>query len=180
MRHLRRTLGLAAGLAASLLGVGVGAAQSVLTFHNDGMRSGLYVMPRLTYKRAAGLHLDRDFDGRVEGNIYAQPLFWHFRQTSRKLIVVATESNWVYALDGRNGKVTWKKSLGAPVPRAALPCGNIGPLGITGTPVIDGIKDAIYLDAMVEGSDGSGAQHLVFGLSVGDGSILPGFPVNVA
>jgi hypothetical protein len=61
-----------------------------------------------------------------------------------------------------------------------LPCGNIAPLGITGTPVIDGIKDALYLDAMVEAEDGSGAQHLVFGLSVSDGSVLPGFPVNVA
>lgn len=180
MRHLRRTLGLVAGLAALLLAIGVGHAQSILTFHNDGMRGGLYVMPRLTYERAASMHLDRDFDGRVDGNIYAQPLFWHFRQTNRKLVIVATESNWVYALDARNGKVAWKKSLGAPAPRSALPCGNIAPLGITGTPAIDGIKDAIYLDAMVDGAGGSGPQHLIFGLSVGDGSILPGFPVNVA
>ena len=182
MRHLRRSLGLAAGLCALLLGIGIGIgdAQSILTFHNDPMRGGLYVMPRLTYERAAGMHLDRDFDGRVEGNIYAQPLFWHFRQTNRKLIIVATESDTVYALDARNGKVAWKRSLGAPVPRSALPCGNIGPLGITGTPVIDGIKDAIYLDAMVEGQNGAGAQHLIHGLSVGDGSILPGYPVNVA
>ncbi|HKX09243.1 MAG TPA: hypothetical protein VJN67_13675 [Stellaceae bacterium] len=180
MRHLRRALGLAAGLAALLLAIGVGQAQSILTFHNDGMRGGLYVMPRLTYERAAGMHLDRDFDGRVDGNIYAQPLFWHFRQTNRKLVIVATESNWVYALDARNGKVAWKKFLGAPVPRSALPCGNIAPLGITGTPAIDGIKDAIYVDAMVDAQDGSGPQHLIFGLAVGDGSILSGFPVNVA
>lgn len=180
MRHLRRTLGLVAGLGATLLLGGTGHAQSILTFHNDAMRGGLYVMPRLTYERAAGLHLDRDFDGRVEGNIFAQPLFWHFRQTNRKLVIVATENNVVYALDGRNGKVAWKQTLGAPVLRAALPCGNIGPLGITGTPAIDGIKDAIYLDAMVDAQGGSGAQHLVFGLAVADGSILPGFPVNVA
>lgn len=180
MRHLRRTLGLAAGLAALILITAVADAQSILTFHNDAMRGGLYVMPRLTYERAAGMHLDRDFDGRVEGNILAQPLFWHFRQTNRKLVIVATENNTVYALDGRNGKIAWKKSLGPPVPRSALPCGNIGPLGITGTPAIDGIKDAIYLDAMVDAGDGAGAQHLVFGLSVGDGAVLPGFPVNVA
>ncbi|HXP76983.1 MAG TPA: hypothetical protein VN823_22805 [Stellaceae bacterium] len=180
MRHIRRTLGLAAGLGAMLLLGGVGNAQSILTFHNDAARGGLYVMPRLTYERAAGMHLDPEFDGRVDGNVYAQPLFWHFRQTSRKLVIVATENNSVYALDGRNGKVAWKKSLGPPVPRSALPCGNISPLGITGTPTIDGIKDAIYLDAMVEAPDGSGAQHLIFGLSVGDGAVLPGFPVNVA
>jgi len=178
MRHLRRTLGLVAGIGALLLLTEVGDAQSILTFHNDVMRSGLYVMPHLTYERAAKMHLDPDFDGRVEGHVYAQPLFWHFRQTSRKLVIVATEDNIVYALDARNGKVAWKKSLGAPVPRSALPCGNISPLGITGTPAIDGIKDAIYLDAMID--DGSGPQHLIFGLSVGDGSILNGFPVNVA
>jgi len=155
-------------------------AQSVLTYHNDATRSGLYVMPRLTYERAAGMHLDADFDGRVEGHIYAQPLFWHFRQTTRKLVIVATEDDVVYALDARTGKVAWRKSLGAPVPRSALPCGNISPLGITGTPAIDSIKDAIYLDAMVTAQDGSAAQHLVFGLSVGDGAVLPGFPINVA
>jgi len=179
MRHLRRALGLATGLAVLLVAIGVGSAQSILTFHNDAMRGGLYVMPRLTYERAAGMHLDRDFDGRLEGNIYAQPLFWHFRQTNRKLVIVATENNTVYALDGRDGKVAWKKNLGAPVPRSALPCGNISPLGITGTPAIDGIKDAIYVDAMVDVA-GSGAQHLVFGLAVSDGSVLPGFPINIA
>src|ERR1700752_4084415 len=158
MRHLRRTLGLAAGLGAMLLLVGVGDAQFVLTFHNDAMRSGLYVMPRLTWERGAKMHLDADFDGRIDGHIYAQPLFWHFRQTSRKLVIVPTEENVVYALDARNGKVAWKKSLGAPVPRSTLPCGDISPLGITGTPAIDAIKDAIYLDAMVLAPDGSGAQ----------------------
>ena len=180
MRHLRRALGLVAGLTALYLAIRVGDAQSILTFHNDSMRGGLYVMPRLTYERAASMHLDHGFDAKVEGNIYAQPLFWHFRQTNRKLVIVATESNWVYALDARNGKVAWKKSLGAPVPGSALPCGNISPLGITGTPAIDLIKDAIYVDAMVDAQDGSGAQHLIFGVSVSDGSVLPGFPVNVA
>src|SRR5215472_2764496 len=178
MRHLRRTLGLVAGLCALLLSFGLGDAQSILTYHSDGMRGGLYVMPRLTYQRAAGMHLDRDFDGKVEGNIYAQPLFWHFRQTNRKLVIVATETDAVYALDARDGKVIWRKSLGTPVQRAALPCGNIGPLGITGTPAIDAIKDAVYVDAMVDTQDGP--RHLVFGLSVGDGSVLPGFPVNIA
>ncbi|SEF02280.1 hypothetical protein SAMN05519104_7843 [Rhizobiales bacterium GAS188] len=180
MRHLRRTLRLAAGIGAMLLLCAAGRAQSILTYHHDGARSGLYVMPRLTWQRAGGMHLDPDFDARIEGHIYAQPLFWHDRQTGRKLVIVATEDDVVYGLDAHDGKVAWKTSLGRPVPRSALPCGNIAPLGITGTPVIDGIKDTLYLDAMVEAEDGSGAQHLVFGLSVSDGSVLPGFPVNVA
>ena len=180
MRYLRRVLGLTAGIGTMLLLCAAGQAQSILTYHNDGARSGLYVMPRLTWQRAAGMHLDPDFDARIEGHIYAQPLLWHDRQADRKLIIVATEDDVVYGLDAHDGKVAWKKSLGRPVPRSGLPCGNIAPLGITGTPVIDGIKDAIYLDAMVEAEDGLGAQHLVFGLSARDGSVLPGFPVNIA
>jgi hypothetical protein len=180
MRYFRRVLGLAAGIGAMLLLCAAGHAQSILTYHNDGARSGLYVMPRLTWQRAGAMRLDPGFDGRIEGHIYAQPLFWQDRQTGRKLVIVATEDDVVYGLDAHDGKVAWMKSLGRAVPRSVLPCGNIAPLGITGTPVIDGIKDALYFDAMVEAEDGSGAQHLVFGLSVSDGSVLPGFPVNVA
>ena len=48
-----------------------------------------------------------------------------------------------------------------------LPCGNINPLGITGTPAIDDSRRAIYLDGMVLTQDGP--QHLVFGLSLEKG-----------
>ena len=51
-------------------------------------------------------------------------------------------------------------------------------MGITGTPIIDDSTASIFLDAMVAGS--SGPRHLVFGLSVRDGSFLPGWPVDVA
>jgi hypothetical protein len=64
------------------------------------------------------------------------------------------------------------------VPRAALPCGNIAPLGITGTPVIDPSGEAIYLDAAV--AETNGPRHRIFGLSLKDGAILPGFPLDVA
>jgi hypothetical protein len=155
-------------------------AQSILNYHATPDRSGTYVVPHLTWERAAGLHLDRKFDGRVSGHVYAQPLFWVSPQTNRKLLIVATEDDVVYALDANSGKVLWQKTLGHPVQRSALPCGNIDPVGITGTPVIDGVKGAVYLDAMVEAEDGTGAQHLVFGLAIEDGSVLPGFPINVA
>ena len=72
------------------------------------------------------------------------------------------------------------QSAGQPVPRAALPCGNIDPLGVTGTPVIDERTHALYLDAMVGTDSAASPQHLVFALSLKDGSVLPGWPVNVA
>ncbi|OAF14855.1 hypothetical protein AYJ54_41285 [Bradyrhizobium centrolobii] len=52
-----------------------------------------------------------------------------------------------------------------------MPCGNINPLGITGTPVIDPATAAIYLDAAVERPNGP--RHEVFALSLKDGAVLP-------
>src|SRR5271156_2937886 len=184
---LSRTVLATLVIAASLVGIAAAAgpealpqSQSVLTYHGDMNRSGIYVMPGLTWERAHGMHPDPAFDGRIEGHIYAQPLFWQSPKTGRQLLLVATENDVVYALDAHSGKVVWQRSLGHAVEDSALPCGNISPLGITGTPVIDDVKAAIYLDAMVDAADGSGPQHLVYGLAVDDGSVLPGFPVNVA
>jgi len=59
-----------------------------------------------------------------------------------------------------------------------LPCGNINPLGITGTPVIDPATQAIYFDAAVELPNGP--RHQLFGLSLKDGTVLPGWPIDVA
>jgi PQQ enzyme repeat len=157
-----------------------GRAQAVLTYHGASSRSGLYVVPGLTWQRARGTHRDPAFDGHIDGNVYTQPLFWQSPKNDRQLLLVATENEVVYALDARSGKVVWQKSLGRPVDGSALPCGNIDPLGITGTPVIDDVKGAVYLDAMLSAENGSDPQHLVFGLSIDDGSILPGYPVNIA
>jgi hypothetical protein len=150
-------------------------AQHVLQYHGTADRAGNYVIPNLTPELARLMHLDMTFDGRVNGQVYAQPLLTS--AAGRELLLVATENNVVDALDAGTGKLIWQKSLAPPVPLSALPCGNIDPLGITGTPVIDESQDAIYFDAMA--STQAGPQHLVYGLSAANGQILPGFPVNV-
>ena len=151
MLHFGRVLRLALVGGAAMLWGAAALAQSILEYHGSPARTGIYILPHLTYERAKGLHLDPSFDGHIEGRVYAQPLFWHFPGSTRKLLIVATEENVVYALDAHDGKVAWQKSLGHPVTRAALPCGNISTLGVTGTPVIDGIDETVYLDAMVDG-----------------------------
>ena len=40
-------------------------------------------------------------------------------------------------------------NLGRPVQLSTQPCGNIDPLGITGTPVIEESTQTVYLEAMV-------------------------------
>jgi outer membrane protein assembly factor BamB len=124
------------------------------------------------------MRLDVTFDGRVPGNINAQPLYGRPAGAASGLVIVANEDNVVTALDAVTGSTVWQRSLGAAAMGAAQPCGNIHPLGITGTPVIDEHNGALYLDAVVD-RDG-GPRHLVFGLSLADGVVLPGWPVDVA
>jgi hypothetical protein len=150
----------------------------VLTYHGDDGRSGHYVVPGLTWARAQTLHVDTAFRPRFAGHVYAQPLFWRPPGATSRLVIVATESDTVAAFDADTGRTVWQRSLGRPAPSAALPCGNIAPLGITGTPAIDAARQALYLDAAVE--DAAEMRHLVFALSLRDGGTLPGWPIDIA
>ncbi len=152
--------------------------QSVLTYHGDASRSGNFVVPALTWEKAGALHLDRSFDARVSGHLYTQPLYWRAPGSSAAMLIVATQDDVVEAFDARSGKQLWRRSVGRPVSGSSLPCGNINPLGITGTPVIDAAGQAVYFDAAVERTNGP--RHEVFGLSLKDGSVLRGWPVDVA
>jgi hypothetical protein len=151
-------------------------AQSVLQYRLSEDRAGNYVVPGLTPERARLMHLDDAFEGHVDGHVYAQPLL--FYADGQKLLLVATENDVVDALDAQTGRLVWRRLLGQAPTLARLPCGNIDPLGITGTPAIDASRRAIYVDAMVLTK--GAPQHLVFGLSLKNGQVLPGFPVNVA
>jgi outer membrane protein assembly factor BamB len=95
----------------------------------------------------------------LDGQVYAEPLAVGNR------VYAATENNTVYALNARNGKVTWHRHLGTPVDASTLPCGNIEPVtGITGTPAISG--DSIFATAFL-----SGPRHVLFALSLKRGKI---------
>src|SRR5438105_13801040 len=67
----------------------------------------------------------------LDGLVYAEPLVYG------SLVMVATENNSVFAFNAGSGAPVWHTRLGAPR-TSNFPCGNINPLGITGTPVIDG------------------------------------------
>jgi outer membrane protein assembly factor BamB len=171
-------------LATALLALAISLASafaqddSVLTFHHDFARSGHFVVPALSFEKARALRLDQGFEARVAGPLYAQPLYWHPSGSDRGVLVVATENNFVQAIDAATGKELWRRKAGRPVFRGALPCGNIDPLGITGTPVIDPKTEAIYFDAAIALSND--VRHQVFALSLKDGSILSGWPIDVA
>jgi hypothetical protein len=155
------------------------ATQQVLEHHGNAARSGLYVVPYLTWEAAGHVQLDPHFHADIAGPVYGQPLYWRRAESDRALLLVATEQNLVYALDARSGASVWKSSLGAAVPRSSLPCGNIDPVGVTGTPVIDARSQTVYLGAMVRAKASGVPTHMIFALSLKDGSLLPGWPVDV-
>jgi outer membrane protein assembly factor BamB len=161
----------------------IGAARaaegtSVLTFHGAPDRSGNFVVPTLTVERARGMHWDSGYQAKFSGHLYAQPLYWREAGTGAGVLLAATENNEVLALDATTGRQLWNHSLGPPVSRVALSCGNISPLGVTGTPVIDAVTQTIYVDAAVGGPQG--VRHLVFALALKDGTPRPGWPVDIA
>jgi hypothetical protein len=152
-------------------------AGSVVTYHNSIHRDGAYVIPQLSQAAAANMHRDTGFNASVSGHIYAQPLLWKPNESGRGLVIVATESNSVYALDEASGATVWQKQLDPSVPLSQLPCGNIDPSGITGTPVIDPASGRLYLDAMAKAK--SGPRQMIYALSLADGSIVSGWPLDV-
>jgi hypothetical protein len=156
---------------------GPGDAQSVTTHHGSLERTGNFIAPALSWERARRVHLDRSFAPRFSGHLYAQPLFWQPAGAASGQLIVATESNTVAAIDAQSGRTIWTRTLGPPVPLSALACGNIDPLGVTGTPVIDASSQTLYLDAMV--AQPAGPRQLVFALALKDGATLPGWPVDV-
>lgn len=179
-RRAARLLGVLVVALAPVAGATVAAEQGggVLTYHNNADRSGLYIVPGLDWERARRIHLDPNFHPAISGHLYAQPLFWMPQGATSGRLIVATEDNEVSALDAATGKALWRQRLGPPVPSAALPCGNIDPLGVTGTPVIDPVAGALYLDAVIGLADGP--HHRIFALSLANGATLPGWPVDVA
>ncbi len=152
---------------------------AVLEHHGGARRDGVYVDPTLTRRAAAAFHVDTGFKATVAGAIYAQPLYVPGPR-GNDLVVAATEQNNVSAFDARSGAAVWTRQLGGPVPVSRLPCGNIDPLGITGTPVADPGTRTLYLNAMTTPDGGASKRHLVFALSLDDGSTRPGWPVSVA
>jgi PQQ enzyme repeat len=156
--------------------VPVNAQVNVIQEHNHLSRDGLYIDSAFTRSAAANVKRDLNFNGTISGNVYAQPLYIEGGPSGRARVIVVTESNNVYALDAITGTVIWQRHVGAPV-TSGLPCGNISPLGITGTPVVHLASRSLFFDAMIAGTT---KKHFIFSLNVDTGAIRSGWPVDVS
>jgi len=79
-------------------------------------------------------------------------------------VLAATENNSVYAIDLGTGRLRWRVHLESPGRRSDLPCGNIDPSGITGTPAYDAATHSVFV--VTEGTD---ARHTLRALDVASG-----------
>ncbi len=161
-----------------------GTAQ-VLQHHNNPSRDGLYVDNRLTKAAAGTLHIDTTFaNATLAGPTYAQPLYLLGTGGKPDLVIAVTEQNHIKAVNAANGMQVYDQTLGMTVPQSQLAslranCGNINPLGITGTPIIDAATRTIYLDTMTAMTAGGTAQHMVFALDADLGVKRDGWPVDL-
>ncbi len=124
------------------------------TYHRDNTRTG-YV-PNMPDPQQLTLAWNTALDGAV----YAEPLVVGGH------VLAATERNSMYSLNARTGQIEWHTHIGEAVPRSALPCGNIDPLGITGTPVYDSSTGLVFAIAEV-----SGPAHILVGLDAHTGEV---------
>jgi outer membrane protein assembly factor BamB len=153
------------------------ASVNVTQHHNHDSRDGLYIDPAFTPTNAANLARDTNFTGTITGNVYAQPLYIENGPGGRAMVIAVTESNNVYALDAANGSIIWQRNVGTAI-TSGLPCGNIIPLGITGTPIVDLASRSLFFDAETTPSAGT-FKHLIYSLNVDTGDINAGWPVDV-
>jgi hypothetical protein len=126
------------------------------TYHQNDLRTGVEATGNVT-----GVHPLWAGPVELDGQVYAEPL------ACGDSIFVATENDSVYDVNATDGAVLWHTHLGEPLPGSALPCGDIDPSGITGTPVVDEETGTLYVVAFL-----SPGHHVLYGLDDANGSIV--------
>lgn len=114
------------------------------------------------------------FSTAVNGQVYAQPLVVGGN------VLVATENNWLYSLNGETGAVNWSLSLGPAWPSSVVGCGDLTPsIGNTSTPVYDPSTGTLYLTAVVNDGPSSSAPHIyLFAITAQTGAVAWKVPIQ--
>jgi hypothetical protein len=124
------------------------------TYHGSDSRAGVGTgVPNPHVLHAKRLKLD--------GAVYASPL------VVKRTIIVATENNSLYAVS-TSGRTLWRTHIGAPSPASERPCGNIDPLGITGTPAYSAATNRIYAVAELS----KPVRHVLVAVDLSTGHVM--------
>ncbi len=169
--HASRTLAWPAMLILAFTVGRLTAAQSVTTSQYDNARSGANRLETtLTTRNVSVRHFGKIFTLKVDGDIYAQPLFLTGLEIPGKgrhdVLFVATEHDSVYAFDayGHPASPLWRVNFlrkgVTTVPEDDVECPFIVPeVGITSTPVIDADTGTLYVLARTKEQTGSSPAH---------------------
>ncbi|TMC67983.1 MAG: hypothetical protein E6J18_14995 [Chloroflexi bacterium] len=165
---------------------------SVPTQHNDNTRAGWNDSETvLTTSNVNVTHFGALFSLLVDDQVYAQPLVVGdvaIGTEHRNVVYVATVNNTLYAFDGDDGRLYWRRNFTAPgmrPPRNTDMTGACsgrypnfsGNIGTVGTPVIDTASQVIYF---VTRSTSAGAfvQDL-HAVNIVSGHDVAGGPVRI-
>ncbi len=97
-----------------------------------------------------------------------------------RVVIAATSNDYVYAINAAAqsahaaGAILWRCCLGKP---AHGTDGGV-PMGVLGTPVIDHAAGRLYVCAATSEEPGRGWK--LYALGLGDGHVLPGWPVAIS
>ena len=191
MRASTRLRSLLVLLYLDLLLMGTATSQvNVATYHNDNSRTGQNIAEiGLTPANVNVYTFGRFFSVQLDGQVYAQPLVLGkvtISGKSHQVVYVATENDSVYAIDGYNGTIYWKKSFinpptveAAPSNSSEINCGDISPqYGITSTPVIDPTTGTLYVVPLT--LENGAIVHRLHALDVTSGAEKFGGPVQIS
>ena len=144
-------LALLVALSAVTLSIAVPAHADVVTVSDDDQRTGWDPNePSLSAGAVTGSDFGELFSSDLTGQVYAQPL------VVGSTVIVGTEENYVYGINGETGAIEWQSYLGPSWPASTIGCGDLVPdIGITSTPVYDPSSGYVYVTAKV--NDGSNA-----------------------
>lgn len=134
------------------------------TYHHDAARTGTAANAKPVAKLIVAA------TAKLDGAVYASPLV--LRDAQGPLVIAATENNSLYALRD-NGSVVWQRHIGTPVDGGSLPCGNINPSGITGTPAYDESSGLIFAVAFLNGH-----RHELVAVDARTGAVAWNKPVD--
>lgn len=150
---------------------------SVLQRNHHASRDAHFLQPLLTKDAIAAMAEDTDFVAEFEGDMWASPLYMADGPNHQSAFFAVTTGNDVLALDETTGDTIWKANIGSAAAMTGVACGNIHPIGIISTPIIDASTRTIY----VAGAVGVATieRHEVHALSIDDGTERDGFPVDV-
>ncbi len=145
------------------------------TSRGNDSRDGWYPnQPGLSPKVVGSSDFGQIFAKQLNGQIYAQPLL------VGRVLVVATETDWVYGLNPVTGSIEWSRQIGRFLRSASLQCGDLTPdLGVTSTPVTNPTGTVVYLvDQSYLSGDSGAVGWFMNALNPATGAEIPHFPVE--